>query len=186
MEEIRLKRCGTCKIEKHFGEFNKDKSRKCGLQVVCKRCRQDLYIKNKDKILEKNKQYYEQNREKLLEYHKEYIEQNKDKISKYKKEYNHKNRDKRNALEAKRKAQKLKATPPWLTPEHFEEITEFYTICKMFQIYTGLTYHVDHTVPLQGKTVCGLHVPWNLQILEASENISKNNKLLQEEIDSTQ
>lgn len=86
------------------------------------------------------------------------------------------NLDKHNAISKKRKTAKKQRVLPWLTKQHFEEIEDFYTIAKMFQMYTGEQYHVDHIIPLQGKNVSGFHVPWNLQVIPARENLSKGNK----------
>ena len=90
--------------------------------------------------------------------------------------YAKQNRPKRNSFTAKRKAAKLNRTPPWLNKEHLQQIEDLYLIAKMFQMYTGQEYHVDHVIPLQGKNVSGLHTPWNLQVLPAKENLIKGNK----------
>lgn len=48
-------------------------------------------------------------------------------------------------------------------------IKEFYLNCP-------LGYVVDHIIPLNGKSVSGLHVIWNLQYLTPSQNSRKGNK----------
>jgi hypothetical protein len=80
------------------------------------------------------------------------------------------------ARNTKRQGLKINATPNWLTEEHNNEIQQFYWLAKDLQAITGETYHVDHIVPLKGENVCGLHVPWNLQVLPADINLSKGNK----------
>jgi hypothetical protein len=80
----------------------------------------------------------------------------------------------------KRYAAKLKRTPPWLTVQHFKQIENMYERAKIAEDFTGKKHHVDHIEPLQGKNVSGLHVPWNLQVMTASENISKGNRRVEE------
>jgi hypothetical protein len=153
--------CSRCRIDKPLFEFSKDNSRRTGYRNNCKIC---------DKEIRSNK-YSE-------DYHRDYRNDisNKLKMKEYQKQYKIRNKDKINSITAKRRALKLNATPKWLTKIDLKNIEEFYQIAQMFKLYTGQEYHVDHIVPLQGKNVCGLHVPWNLQILEASENIRKSNK----------
>jgi hypothetical protein len=88
------------------------------------------------------------------------------------------NIDKCRASSAKRRATKLKATPKWLSKEQFQEIQEFYTLAQELAWLNqdGKALQVDHIVPLQNEFVCGLHVPWNLQLLSEKENLIKHNK----------
>jgi len=76
----------------------------------------------------------------------------------------------------KRNTAKLKRTPKWLNQGHLLEIASVYNYCSALR-RIGLEFHVDHIVPLQGRAVCGLHVPWNLQVIPAKDNLSKGNRI---------
>ena len=71
---------------------------------------------------------------------------------------------------------KKSATPFWLTKTHYDQIEEVFNKANLLELENNQKYSVDHIIPLQNHLVCGLHVPWNLQILTSSENSSKKNK----------
>lgn len=166
-----MKHCYKCKTFKLPTEFGKNKSRKDGLSDECRICKQKqdraYAAKNKEAANQRATKWYYDNLEYALEQRriigKKWIAENKDK----------------NAAKATRyRASKLQATPKWLTKEQHQQIESFYWLAKLQYELTDTKYHVDHIVPLKGKTVCGLHVPWNLQVLKAQENISKGNRLV--------
>ena len=90
-------------------------------------------------------------------------------------EYARTNAGKYNFRNAKRHALKLKATPKWLMEEQYKEIETFYIKAMNLTKETDTKHEVDHIIPLQGRFVSGLHVPWNLQILTKLENSKKKN-----------
>lgn len=91
-------------------------------------------------------------------------------------EYHRNNLPKVLAKNAKRRARELQATPSWLSKQHLGEIETIYEEAARLTRETGVLHHVDHIIPLKGKGVSGLHVPWNLRAIPAVENLKKNNK----------
>lgn len=71
------------------------------------------------------------------------------------------------------RAQTVRATPKWLNAAQLREIKVLYAEARRLTRETGELHVVDHIVPKIGKTVCGLHVPWNLQVLHWRENVLK-------------
>jgi hypothetical protein len=74
----------------------------------------------------------------------------------------------------RRRASKAQRTPSWLNDGQLFELQCVYKYCSSLR-FVGLNYHVDHIVPLRGETVSGFHVPWNLQVITAKENLTKSN-----------
>lgn len=74
---------------------------------------------------------------------------------------------------AKRRAARKRRTASWA---NLEKIKEIYAIAARLSKDTGVPHHVDHIIPMQGVFVSGLHVESNLQVITATENMSKHNR----------
>lgn len=96
----------------------------------------------------------------------------------YKSKYKQSNPDLYKTLTSFRRRRFRDATPPWITRKQKLEIRQLYQIAITMTQTTGERYVVDHIIPLQGETVCGLHVPWNLRVTTQEENLKKSNKFL--------
>ena len=181
-----MKICCICKVEKPISEFNKNKSKKDGLSTDCRECTktylEEYRLKNKDKLLAQSRSFKDKNREAINA-------KNRERYHTYKKldpDFMHKqrlsgsrykanNKGKVNAATAKRYTNKLKRSCI-TTKEDFIIIKEIYEKAAKLTESTGIKYHVDHIIPLNGLLVSGLHLPSNLQILTEQENCSKHNK----------
>ncbi len=172
--------CGCCLSIKTLENFSKHKRSKDGYQKYCKSCvsayKKDYYARNKQSILELRKKYYEENKDKVAENIKDYQARNKDKIADYQVEYRVNNKSRLNALRRKYEMSKLQATPKCLIDSDFVAMSDFYKEAELLS-KQGSKFHVDHIIPIQGKLVCGLHVPWNLRVINFKDNLSKSNKL---------
>lgn len=164
---IDMKQCIRCLADKEITSFNKDKNRKDGYHCYCKQCtkelRQAMYQKNKTQYIAKAKEWTSANPEKVKQIQKKARQTHKAKRRADWKFYN---------------TRKMNACPLWLSQTQRQKIEDLYKFAKFMEELScnSITYHVDHIVPLRGKDVCGLHVPWNLQILNAKENLSKGNR----------
>lgn len=143
----------------------------------CPECKKNWHLLNRDRHLSSIKNWTLSNKEKIKSKNRNWYELNLAHKRAHSINYNKTNPGIRNALSAKYHAQKLKATPKWLSKEQLKEIQEFYLLAKELQWLGDPNdpLEVDHIIPLQGDKVCGLHVPWNLQILPRSLNRKKSN-----------
>ena len=203
LDKRRNKHYGTCrkcrvKAQNDRRLANLDESRKRTREYL-----QVWRAKNPEKVAATNKKYDEKNRDKRSEYAKQYRKANPEKVQELAKAWAKANPEKirgymqkaskawheRNpdylsnfykankeryvAARARRRAAQDSATPAWLTAIDKAMIQEMYDVSEARYIQTGIKHHVDHIVPINGKSVAGMHVPWNLQVITAHENLSK-------------
>jgi 5-methylcytosine-specific restriction endonuclease McrA len=105
-------------------------------------------------------------------YNREWQRRNPEKAAASAKKWRSENRGAVNARRSKRDAAKRKCIPKWVNAEAIRAI---YCDAEQITRETGIPHHVDHIVPIQHHSVCGLHVAWNLRILTAAENVRKGN-----------
>ena len=153
-------KCGIKKIAKN--NFYKKLSSQDGYEAWCKTC-----------VNKKNKKWFDENIEKHHKLTERWYKKNRDKHLKNSKE-NYKKNPKRKLLDYYRREKRTaQATPPWVDKN---QLIEIYKEAERKTVETGVPHEVDHIIPLQHDRVCGLNVPWNLQILTRTENRKKANK----------
>jgi hypothetical protein len=162
--------CACCKQTKLVTEFNKDRQKKDGLMSYCKACNSVKTASFYSKTKQTSRSYKKRGGLSVNEYAAVWRQENKEKYQSYIKKWQSKNRHKLREKNMRRYVRQTQQTPTWLNKGHKAEIEGFYLFCQIFK-----GYQVDHIVPIRGKQVSGMHVPWNLQVLTAEQNRAKSN-----------
>lgn len=158
---------------KEWTEANKERVQKN--QKRWKQENPEKYAESKKAAYEARKDYYIQ---KTVEWQKANPERHREKMRRYKN--TEKGRAVHNAGRNTRRAREKHAS---LGRKWHKETYEIYKKCAELRL-SGIDVEVDHIVPLLGKNVSGLHVPWNLAIIPAKENRTKTNKFVDAALES--
>jgi len=148
------KKCTACKRVKALVDFPKNRTSADGYGTMCMECR--------------------------IEYDRIRYENKGQEIRSRVKHYRKSNLPKVNAADAAKVKNRKHATPKWLNAIQRVLIAEFYEVAAAKTMQTGVAHHVDHIIPIKGKKVSGLNVPWNLQVLTARNNMRKHASFIEE------
>lgn len=165
--------CTKCKQDRPISQFSIDRQKRDGFRPSCKTC--DLA--NRPAILIAARRWKQRNADAVKKYKKEHRPPNKGRPPKdltaparAKSLWKKRNPHRVSADHAERRAREHGAKPSWANSFFIQEA---YRLAKLREAATGFKWHVDHMVPLRGKTVCGLHVHHNLQVIPAKQNYKK-------------
>ena len=118
------------------------------------------------------RKYYEKNKEEV----KARAEARPHEVkAKYRKAWKENNKDYVRADTKNRRRKHRQATPKWLDAGQRRQLRDIYHLAIKMTRATGVQHEVDHIIPLRSEVVCGLHVPWNLQVIPRDENRQKSN-----------
>lgn len=133
---------------------------------------QEWQANNPEKVKAYKDKYFKENKEHIYEKLAAYYKANPEKRKAVVKAYTQNNKDRMCAKTRNRQLKKLQATPSWADKEGLRIL---YEQCDYISRLSMEPHQVDHIVPIRNSSVCGLHVPWNLQIITATENRRKGN-----------
>lgn len=175
-----MKICSKCKIKKEDEDFYKDpRIKQDGLYGKCILCHNRVarvwQKKNPDKMRSAANRWSKKNPTKVNAKLRRYrsTPEGRAKTRQWNINYKQANKAKINSINAARRALQFNATPPWTTPEMKRDIEFIYYIRE--GMINPREWAVDHYYPLNGENSTGLHVPWNLRLLKAVDNVSKLN-----------
>jgi hypothetical protein len=132
---------------------------------------------NKDKMRGYFQAYKQRNKETIAERSKLYVKQNPEARKASMKAYRNAHKAEGAEYVRRRQARLAQRTPAWLSADDIWLMQEAYKLAAMRGKMLGFSWHVDHILPLYGKNVSGLHVPTNLQVISAQENLRKSNRI---------
>ena len=128
---------------------------------------------NPEKVNAAKKKYADNNRDVVRQRIAKWREANKERMKAARKAWRDANKHKSQAYVRKRQAAQRQRVPNWVTKDDLWLMEEAYELAVRRTKMFGFQWDVDHILPLQGKTVSGLHVPINLQVIPAVVNSSK-------------
>lgn len=191
-----MKKCATCKEDKSFDFFCKDKTRKDGFQIDCKLCKKQYYLKNKEKLLQYNKKYAQENKDIIYNIQSRHYQTNRKQRINYSVNYQ-RERKKTDFLFKlncnirtliRKSIKKQGFTKRSKTYEYLGCTYEEFKIYLESKFTEGMNWenqgkwHLDHIYPVSlaknEEEIIKLNHYSNFQPLWAIDNLKKGNKVL--------